>query len=196
MSRVGRVRLAARPVRVSAAGAVRRDPGQAPGAARIRAARPEEAAAIARVMRAAVRGQRGRYPAALLAAWGSLPAFYHRWAMTAGGERYLVAALGARLVGYAAWRGGELTALFVRPDEAGRGLGARLLARLEAEARAGGARRLRMVAALAVVPFYAAHGWRPGRPVRSPLPGGGALPARRMWKPAGQDEAPFATRFT
>jgi len=175
-------RLAARPVRVSATPAVRRGRGPANGAVRIRPARPEEAAAIARVMRAAVRGQRDRYPAALLSAWGSLPALYHRWAMTAGGERYLAAARGARLVGYAAWRGGELTALFVRPDEAGRGLGARLLARLEAEARTGGARRLRMVAALAVVPFYAAHGWRPGRPVRSPLPGGGALPARRMWK--------------
>ena len=151
---------------------------------RLRRARPAEAAAVARVMRAAVRGQRGRYPTALLAAWGSLPALYHRWAMTAGGERYLVAARGARLVGYAAWRGGEVTALFVRPGEAGLGLGARLLARVEAAARAAGARRLTVVAARGAVPFYVAHGWRPGRPVGSPLPGGGALPALRMWKVA------------
>jgi GNAT superfamily N-acetyltransferase len=135
-------------------------------------------------MRAAVRGQRGRYPAALLAAWGSLPALYHRWAMTAGGERYLVAARGARLLGYAAWRGGEVTALFVRPGEAGRGLGARLLGRVEAAARAAGVRRLTVVAAPAAVPFYTARGWRVGRPVRSPLPGGGALPAVRLWLPA------------
>jgi GNAT superfamily N-acetyltransferase len=134
-------------------------------------------------MRAAVLGQRGRYPARTLEAWSRLPALYHRWAMSAGGERYLVAARGARLVGYAAWRGEELTALFVRPGEGGRGLGARLLARLEAEATAGGARRLSMVAAPGVVAFYAVRGWRPGRPVRSPLPGGGALAARRMWKP-------------
>ncbi len=151
---------------------------------RIRYARPGEAAAIARVMRAAVLGQRGRYPARTLQAWSRLPALYHRWAMSAGGERYLVAARGDRLVGYAAWRGEELTALFVRPGEAGRGLGARLLARLEAEATAGGARRLTMVAAPGVVDFYAARGWRPGRKVRSPLPGGGALPAQRMWKRA------------
>ncbi len=137
---------------------------------------------MALVMRAAVRGQRGRYGEALLAAWGSLPALYHRWAMTAGGERYLVAARGARLLGYAAWRGGEVTALFVRPGEAGRGLGARLLARVEAAARAEGARRLTAVAALEAVPFYLAHGWRLGRPVGSPLPGGGALPAVRMCK--------------
>ncbi len=168
----------------------RRDRPTAPGrsrpasaAVRIRRGRPAEAAAIARVMRAAVRGQGDRYPAAVREAWGSLPALYHRWAMTAGGERYLVAARGARLVAYAAWRGGELTALFVRPGEGGHGLGSRLLARLEAEARAGGAGRLTMVAAPGVVAYYAARGWRRGRSVRSPLPGGGALPAVRMWKP-------------
>jgi GNAT superfamily N-acetyltransferase len=133
-------------------------------------------------MRAAVRGQRGRYPAELLAAWGRLPALYHRWAMTAGGERYLVAVCGERLLGYVAWRGGELTALFVRPEAAGRGLGARLLARAAAAARGGGARRLTMVAARAAVPFYLAQGWRRGRSTCSPLPGGGALPAVRMWR--------------
>jgi GNAT superfamily N-acetyltransferase len=133
-------------------------------------------------MRAAVRGQRGRYPAELLAAWGGLPALYHRWAMTVGGERYQVAACGERLLGYVAWRGGELTALFVRPEAAGRGLGARLLARAAAAARGGGARRLTMVAARAAVPFYLAQGWKPGRSARSPLPGGGALPAVRLWR--------------
>jgi GNAT superfamily N-acetyltransferase len=135
-------------------------------------------------MRAAVRGQRGRYPAALLRAWGGLPALYHRWAMTAGGERYVVAASGDRLLGYAAWRGTELTALFVRPGAAGRGLGARLLARVEAEARAAGARRLTLVAAREAAAFYLARGWRAGRAVRAPLPGGGALPSLRLRKPA------------
>jgi GNAT superfamily N-acetyltransferase len=151
---------------------------------RLRRGRPAEAAALARIMRVAVRGQRGRYPARLLEAWGALPALYHRWAMTAGGERYLVAARGSRLLGYAAWRQGEVTALFVRPGEAGRGLGARLLARVEAEARAGGARRLTVVAARGAVAFYRSHGWWAGRPVGSPLPGGAALPSWRMWKPA------------
>jgi GNAT superfamily N-acetyltransferase len=134
-------------------------------------------------MRAAVLGQRGRYGAATLAAWGRLPALYHRWAMTAGGERYVVAVSGGRLLGYAAWRGDELTALFVRPAAAGRGLGARLLARVEAEARAAGARRLRLVAARAAAPFYLGRGWRAGAATRCPLPGGGALPARRLRKP-------------
>lgn len=160
----------------------RRSAGTAGVAVRIRAARPGEAAAVARVMRAAARGQRGRYPGALLAIWGSLPALYHRWAMSAGHERYLVAVRGARLLGYAAWRGGEVTAVFVLPSAGGRGLGARLLARAEAGARAEGARRLTVVAARGAVPFYLANGWRAGRPVRSALPGGAALPAARMWK--------------
>ena len=154
------------------------------GPVSLRAGRLADAPALARVMRSAVRGQAGRYPASVLAAWGALPALYHRWAMTAGGERYLVAARGARLLGYAAWRGGEVTALFVRPGEAGRGQGARLLAGVEAAARAAGAGRLTAVAAKGAVPFYLAQGWRAGRPVWSPLPGGLALPAVRMWKPA------------
>ena len=156
--------------------------GVARGTVRLRSGRLGEAGAVARVMRAAVRGQRGRYPAALLEAWGGLPALYHRWAMSAGGERYLVAERGGEVVGYAAWRGAEVTALFVRPDAAGRGIGARLLARAEAAARRGGASRLVAVAAREAVAFYAAHGWRAGRPEWTPLPGGGELPAVKMVK--------------
>jgi len=151
---------------------------------RLRRGRPEDAPAIARVMRAAVAGEAGRYPARLLAAW-AVPALYHRWAMAVGGETYLVTERAGRLIGYAAWRPGEVTALFVRPSAGGRGLGARLLARAEAGARAGdGATpgRLTLLAARAAVPFYAAHGWRPLRAARSPLPGGRWLPAVRMGK--------------
>jgi GNAT superfamily N-acetyltransferase len=150
---------------------------------RIRRASVIDAPAIARVMAAAVRGQAGRYPARLLAAW-AVPALYHRWAMGPGGETCLVGEEGGRVLGYAAFRGGEVTALFVRPSAAGRGLGARLLAAAEAAAARGGARRLTLVAARAAAPFYAAHGWRPLGPARSPLPGRLALPAVRMAKDA------------
>jgi len=162
-----------------------RRPRAAPARLRLRRGRPEDAPAIARVMRAAVAGEAGRYPARDLAAWGSPPALYHRWAMAVGGEAYLVAEQAGRLLGYAAFRPGEVTALFVRPSAAGRGLGARLLARAEAGARAGdgpAASRLSLLAARAAVPFYAAHGWRPLRAARSPLPGGRWLPAVRMGK--------------
>jgi len=151
-----------------------------PASVTLRRATPADAPAIARVMRSAVRAQAGRYPAATLEAWGAPPALYHRWAMSAGGETYLVAERGGRLLGYAAWRGGEVTALFVRPTEGGRGLGGRLLERAEAAARRGGVVRVTLLAARGAVPFYLAHGWREVRPEPSPLPGGRWLPAVRM----------------
>lgn len=150
------------------------------GAARLRAARPADAAAMARVMRAAVRAAAAAYPPRAAAAWGSLPALYHRWALLAGGETRLVATLGGRVVGFAGWRGREVTALFVHPGVAGRGLGARLLAAAEAGAARSGARTLTVVAARGAVAFYRRHGWRDAGGARSPLPGGLHLPARRL----------------
>jgi putative acetyltransferase len=139
---------------------------------------------MARVMRAAALAEADRYPAGLAEAWGALPALYHRWAMTAGGEARVVATLGGRMLGFAGWRGREVTALFVHPRAAGRGLGARLLAAAEAGAGAarGGTRSLTVVAARGAVPFYRRHGWRDGGPAGSPLPGGRRLPARRLVK--------------
>ena len=151
---------------------------------RLRPARPADAAAMARVMRAAALAEAARYPAGLAAAWGSLPALYHRWAISAGGETRVVATSGGRVVGFAGWRGREVTALFVHPRAAGRGLGARLLAAAERGASGGAARALTVVAARGAVPFYRRHGWRDAGPARSPLPGGRALPARRLAKRA------------
>jgi GNAT superfamily N-acetyltransferase len=132
-------------------------------------------------MRAAVRGAAGSYPARTLAAWGALPALYHAWAMTAGGETVLVAERGGALVGYAALRGAELTALFVRPSAARRGVASALLARVEALARRRGVARLRVDAARSGVVFYRARGFTGSRAVRVPLPGG-ALAALRLTK--------------
>ena len=137
---------------------------------------------MARVMRAAVRAAAPAYPPAAAAAWGRLPALYHRWALAAGGEARVVAVDAGRVVGFAGWRGREVTALFVHPAAAGRRLGARLLAAAERGAAAGPAGPLAVVAARGAVGFYLAHGWRDAGPGRSPLPGGPALPARRLVK--------------
>lgn len=145
---------------------------------RIRPARLSDAPAIARVMRASIRGlARGSVPPRVLAAWSSLPALYHAWAMTAGGEEYVVAEEGGGLVGYAARRGREITAVFVLPSRARAGLGARLLAAIERRAARSGARSLLVRAAPAAVPFYEAMGYRGGRRAHVPLPGGPALDA-------------------
>jgi putative acetyltransferase len=150
---------------------------------RIRAAGGADARAIAGVMRSAVRGlARGAHAPDEIAAWSSLPPLYHRWAMTAGGERYVVAAVGGRIAGYGARRGKEITALFVRPAAAASGIGSALLARLERDARAEGLASVRADAALGAVGFYAARGFRVGRALRVPLPGGSSLAARVVTK--------------
>jgi GNAT superfamily N-acetyltransferase len=132
-------------------------------------------------MRAAVRALP---PAAITErqrrAWSSLPALYHRWAMGPGDERYLVAERAGRVVGYAALRGPELTAVFVRPREQGRGTGRALVEAAAARARAARVRALTVVAARPAVAFYARLGFRGRRPIRVPLPGDVLLPGIRM----------------
>lgn len=149
---------------------------------RIRRARVTDARRLARVMASAVRAvPAGTYPARALEAWASLPPLYHAWAMTAGGETVLVAERGAAVLGYAALRGAELTALFVRPSAARRGVATALLARVEALARRRGVGRLRVDAALSGLGFYRARGFTGSRAVRVPLPGA-ALAAVRLVK--------------
>jgi GNAT superfamily N-acetyltransferase len=153
-------------------------------AIRLRRATLADAPAIARAMRASIRGlAKGAYAPRRLAAWSSLPALYHAWAMTAGGERYVVAERGGRVVGYAALRRSEVTAVFVRPRSARRGVGAALLARIEAEARRRGVRRLVVRAARSAVAFYRAAGFRGTRAIAVPLPGGLRLPSLLLAKP-------------
>jgi len=145
---------------------------------RLRKARLSDAAAVARVMRASIRRLAwSTYTQRQIAAWSSLPSLYHAWAMTAGGEEYVVAEERGRIVGYAARGGREITAVFVRPSHARRGLGARLLGAAEARALRSGARSLFARAALGALPFYEAMGYRAGPRVHVPLPGGRSLPA-------------------
>jgi putative acetyltransferase len=135
-------------------------------------------------MRASIRGlARASYTPRELAAWSSLPALYHAWAMTAGGERYVVAEQDGRLVGYAAWRGRELTALFVLPARARTGVGGALLARVERDARRAGARSIFTRAALSGAAFYRAHGFSGARRIHVALAGRETLTAVRLGKP-------------
>jgi GNAT superfamily N-acetyltransferase len=132
-------------------------------------------------MRAAVRAlPPGAPPERERAAWASLPPLYHRWAMGPGAEVYLVAERSGRLLGYAALRRDELTAVFVRPRAQGAGVGRALVETAAARARRDGVRRLRVVAARPAAGFYAALGFRGAARVRVPLPGGFALDAIRM----------------
>jgi GNAT superfamily N-acetyltransferase len=79
-----------------------------------------------------------------------------------------------RVPGYAAWEGGppapgdampRVRSVFVDPDHARTGLGRAVMARAEAEIAAQGFGQAELLATLMGVPFYAALGWRVGRPV-------------------------------
>ena len=99
-----------------------------------------------RVQRRASAGRAGSaYTERQIAQWTRLGPLYYRWALGVGGEIAFLAERGGRVVGFAALVAGpaaEVTAVFVRPAAAGRGVGSALLARVEAEARRRGIRRL------------------------------------------------------
>jgi GNAT superfamily N-acetyltransferase len=109
-----------------------------------------------------------------------MPPLYHRWAMGPGGETYVVAERRERVLGYAARRGAEVTAVFVRPHEQGRGVGRALVRALCAAAARDGERAVHVLAARAAAGFYAALGFRPTGRTRVPLPDGRSLAAIRM----------------
>jgi GNAT superfamily N-acetyltransferase len=77
-----------------------------------------------------------------------------------GQERVcLVAEDGQQLIGTAALDGAELATFFVLPEHQGRGVGARLLAAIEEQARAQGLTRLTVDASIAGAAFYARMGY-------------------------------------
>ncbi|HMP40231.1 MAG TPA: GNAT family N-acetyltransferase, partial [Roseiflexaceae bacterium] len=72
----------------------------------------------------------------------------------------LVAEVDGVLVATAALEGDELATFFVLPDQQGCGIGAALLAELEAFARSNGLQMLRVDASLTGAAFYERHGYR------------------------------------
>jgi GNAT superfamily N-acetyltransferase len=60
----------------------------------------------------------------------------------------------------------RIRAFFVAPEAARRGIASRLLAECEARAQAAGFRRTALMATLPGVPFYSAHGYVGGAPIR------------------------------
>lgn len=75
-------------------------------------------------------------------------------------RRCLVAEAAGHVVGTGALEDGELLTFFVHPAWQGRGVGSRLLAALEHEARASGLASLRVNASVTGAGFYERHGYR------------------------------------
>ena len=94
-------------------------------------------------------------------AWlhGRTPEGYQR-AADDEGERFWVALNSEdRVVGFAGWRGDELTALFVLPECHGRGIGSELFQACEEDARNHGLQIVRLDTTLNAVRFYEQFGF-------------------------------------
>lgn len=125
----------------------------------LRPARPGDGALMLDVARAAVELTRSHYDAAQVSAWmrDRTPAYYEP-DIAAG--RTIIAEAAGRTVGFVSSVPGEVTRLFVRPEAAGQGLGARLV-QLGIELAATDAPEPVIVqATLNARTFYERHGFR------------------------------------
>lgn len=130
----------------------------------VRAARPEEAAVIAALLRASITGLCAadhRDDPAVLAAWlaNKTPETVAGW-IADPEQHVLVAVRAGQPAGVASVRpSGALLLLYVAPDAAGAGCGTALLAAAERLARADGAGRISLESTTTARGFYLARGY-------------------------------------
>lgn len=159
---------------------------QAP-AMTLRPATPADAAAMVRLHRSAVQAvSDADYPAAVREAW-SPPPSAEREAWLVGritdSEIFCrVADDGGRIVGFvfASPLPAKVHALYVHPDDGGRGVGRALLAAAEAHARAQGAEVMELMASRNAVRFYEACGYTRGEDTTQALGDGTVMDAVHM----------------
>jgi len=126
----------------------------------IRAATPDDAAAISVLVQDAVRlGNAVVYPPDIIeriCANFSLGNVLQKMAQ----REVFVGEVEARIADTVSLRGDKLYSLFVAPDRQGLGIGRHLVAHLETHAICKGVRALRLSAALSARPFYERLGYR------------------------------------
>ena len=115
------------------------------------------------------------YSRAQLESWaGGLKAERYVWAMTHGGETFLVADIpngGGALAGFCSYYANRIHGLYIHPVWTGRGLASAMLKRAEAAIRAAGAERICLSASLVGRDLYERRGY--------------AVLHRRDWKTRG-----------
>lgn len=152
----------------------------------IRMARLDDAVAIQQVHQSSILGiDRSFYSDDELASWatGLTPDYYVR-CIVDDGETFLVSEDAAgNVVGWAAYKGDELTGLYVRPQVAGQGLGRALLSEAEGRMRAAGTTIASIKASLSGRGFYAAHGYSEAGRHGSTTRGGVVIEIVDMTKP-------------
>ena len=137
----------------------------------IRAPRPEDSEDICRVHRAAVHALAGMaYRGEILRAWaGRMTPHGVQRGLQAPGIKGFVAEFDDEVVGFAVLCESSVRAIYVHPDFQKRGIGSRLLSRLEEEAFSKGLGTVNLNAALNARSFYEANGYHVVRKTRFPL---------------------------
>jgi putative acetyltransferase len=105
----------------------------------------------------------------------------YRDAMAAG-EVFFVAEVEGRVIGFSVLFGDEVKAVYVHPDQVGRGVGRRLLDAVEDEARSCGVAELKLTSTLTSVRFYESCGYAKGDLHQHPVSGGVMLPCVHFTK--------------
>ncbi len=126
----------------------------------IRAATPDDAAAISALVQRAVRlGNATAYPPEIIER--ICANFSRENVLRRMAEREVfVAEVEGRIAGTVSLRGDKLYSLFVAADRQGLGVGRHLVEHIEAIAAGKGVRELRLSAALSARPFYERLGYR------------------------------------
>lgn len=156
--------------------------------ATLRPARLEDCEGIWRVFTRAVRElARDAYTPEQIDAWAALRQ-PENFAVVIGKREFYVAEDAGAIVGYAQLNAatGELEAVYVAPEFAGRGLGRQLMDLLEEKACAAGVKSLRLRASLNAVGFYQRLGWRTERRETHQLPSGVEFDVVHMTKPLAE----------
>ncbi|HET7921423.1 MAG TPA: GNAT family N-acetyltransferase [Gammaproteobacteria bacterium] len=153
----------------------------------LRALDPADLPAVERVHTASIRGLCGEaYDAETLERWAANPDGKRYQRMLQPGNLCLVALMPAgEICGFGSLQieKARLASLFVHPDQAGTGVGALLLARLEALAREAGLDQLHVESSLNAQSFYARHGFELNRRGKYCMSTGLSMECAEMTKP-------------
>lgn len=140
----------------------------------VRRATPEDSPGIGWVHVRAIRELcAARYPSEEIEAWAKQRDPEH-YVEAIRGKEFYVAEQDGSVVGFGTLdkESGEIEAVYVSPDVAGRGVGSEILRKLEERAMASGLKALRLDASLNAIPFYTRNGYSTVRELKHRLTSG------------------------
>ena len=152
----------------------------------IRAGTTGDAPFIQRVHEESIRGLGPKaYSRAEVESWAAgLQSDRYAWGITHGGVVYFVAEVpGTGVIGFCCYVAGDVLALYILPEWAGRGIGSALLDRAERRIEAAGHERIRLDAALTSRGFYEKRGYSTVRRLDWKTRGGLVIEALEMIRP-------------